>query len=176
MKELGISSPCKALWRPPKEAKTPYQRRKTRKDRGQRNLNEGNFGQAKSGYGLNEIKAKKKDTSESWIGAIFFIMNLVTLMKKAEKLVLRPFSLLFTLLNVVHHHKKTLLCKSEHICISSSNQDRSNTNIWQYKISRPYLILYNLIIKNDYFNYFNSIFIFNILKKKLILNFTNLRV
>lgn len=90
MKELGIDSPCKALGRPPKEAITPYQRRKTRKDRGQRNLIEGKFGQAKSGYGLNEIKAKKKDTSESWIGAIFFIMNLITLLKKAEKLFLCP--------------------------------------------------------------------------------------
>ena len=90
MKELGIHSPCKALGRPSKEPETPYQRRKIKKERGQRNSVEGKFGQAKNGYGLNEIRARRKDTSESWIGAIFFIMNLITLMKKAEKLFLCP--------------------------------------------------------------------------------------
>jgi hypothetical protein len=36
------------------------------------------------GYYRN-IKAKRSDTSESWICAIFFIMNLITLVKVCEK-------------------------------------------------------------------------------------------
>lgn len=98
MKELGISSPCKPLGRPSLEQKTPYQRRKTRKERAQRNLVEGKFGQGKNGYGLNEIKARRKDTSESWIGGLFFIMNLINFMKKAEKLFLCP---IFRIISVV---------------------------------------------------------------------------
>ena len=46
---------------------------------------EGKFGQAKNTYGLSNIKAKRADTSESWIGAIFFVMNLLTLSKIAVK-------------------------------------------------------------------------------------------
>lgn len=88
LKEHEIYSPCKALGRPPKVPKTAYQRRKTREQRAQRNLIEGKFGQGKNGYGLNLIKARKQNTSESWIAAIFFVMNLVTFMKKAEKLFL----------------------------------------------------------------------------------------
>jgi len=75
----------KPLGRPPKEELTAYQRRKRKKERNQRNLIEGKFGQAKNAYGLSNIKAKRSDTSESWIGAIFFVMNLITLLKIADK-------------------------------------------------------------------------------------------
>ena len=34
---------------------------------GKRNPIEGKFGQAKTGYGLNRIKARHQQTSESWI-------------------------------------------------------------------------------------------------------------
>lgn len=73
------------LGRPPKEKPSAYQRRKRKKERNQRNLIEGKFGQGKRAYGLNNIRAKRQDTSESWISAIFFVMNLVTLGKIAEK-------------------------------------------------------------------------------------------
>jgi hypothetical protein len=46
---------------------------------GERNPIEGKFGQAKTGYGLNRIKARLKDTSESWIASIFLVLNLVKL-------------------------------------------------------------------------------------------------
>ena len=46
---------------------------------GERNPIEGKFGQAKTGYGLNRIKARLKDTSESWIAGIFLVLNLVKL-------------------------------------------------------------------------------------------------
>ena len=85
LKEKRIRIVGKPLGRPPKEQLNAYQRSKQKKERNQRNLIEGKFGQAKNTYGLSNIKAKRSDTSESWIGAIFFIMNLVTLLKIANK-------------------------------------------------------------------------------------------
>lgn len=85
LKEKGIRIVGKPLGRPLKEELNAYQKRKLKKERNQRNLIEGKFGQAKNAYGLNNIQAKRSDTSESWIGAIFFIMNLITLGKIAEK-------------------------------------------------------------------------------------------
>ena len=46
---------------------------------GERNPIEGKFGQAKTGYGLNRIKARLKGTSETWIACIFLVLNLVKL-------------------------------------------------------------------------------------------------
>ena len=46
---------------------------------GERNPIEGKFGQAKTGYGLNRIKARLKQTSESWIATIILVLNLVKL-------------------------------------------------------------------------------------------------
>lgn len=85
LKEKGIRIVGKPLGRPPKENLNAKQKRKLKEERNQRNLIEGKFGQAKNAYGLNNIQAKRSDTSESWIGAIFFIMNLITLGKIAEK-------------------------------------------------------------------------------------------
>ncbi len=56
---------------------TTHEKRKRKKEFNERNEIEGKFGQAKQKYGLNNIKAKKSNTSQSWIGAIFFITNLV---------------------------------------------------------------------------------------------------
>ncbi|WP_373519030.1 IS5 family transposase [Pricia sp.] len=58
-------------------AETVYEKRKRKKEFNERNAIEGKFGQAKQGYGLNNIKAKLSDTSHSWIGAILFVTNLV---------------------------------------------------------------------------------------------------
>jgi len=46
---------------------------------GERNPIEGKFGQAKNAYGLNCIKARLRDTSESWIASIILVLNLVKL-------------------------------------------------------------------------------------------------
>jgi hypothetical protein len=46
---------------------------------GERNPIEGKFGQAKTAYGLNRIKARLKETSESWIAGIILVLNLVKL-------------------------------------------------------------------------------------------------
>jgi hypothetical protein len=84
LKEKNIRIVGKPLGRPAKEQLNAYQRRKQKKEQNQRNLIEGKFGQAKNGYGLSNIQAKRNDTSESWIGVIFFIMNLITLSKIAD--------------------------------------------------------------------------------------------
>jgi len=60
-----------------KQKETYYQKRKHKKEAAERNHIEGKFGQGKNGYKLNEIRARLKDTSESWIACIFFIMNLI---------------------------------------------------------------------------------------------------
>jgi len=54
-----------------------YQKRKKRQEAAERNHIEGKFGQGKNGYNLNQIRARLKDTSESWIACIFFVMNLI---------------------------------------------------------------------------------------------------
>jgi hypothetical protein len=46
---------------------------------GERNPIEGKFGQAKTAYGLNRIKARLRTTSESWIASIILVLNLVKL-------------------------------------------------------------------------------------------------
>jgi hypothetical protein len=40
---------------------------------------EGKFGQGKNGYALNQIRARLKETSESRVACIFFVMNLIHL-------------------------------------------------------------------------------------------------
>jgi hypothetical protein len=85
LKDNNIRIVGHPLGRPKKVKQTAYQKRKLKKERNQRNLIEGKFGQGKNAYGLSCIKAKRRDTSESWISSIFFIMNLITLMKIAEK-------------------------------------------------------------------------------------------
>lgn len=72
LKEMGIKLLAKPLGRP-SAVKKEYVRP------GERNPIEGKFGQAKTGYGLNNIKARLKHTSESWIASIFMVLNLVKL-------------------------------------------------------------------------------------------------
>ena len=79
LKEKNIRIVGKPLGKPPKEKLNAYKRGKLKKERNQRNLIEGKFGQAKNAYGLSDIQARRSDTSESWIGAIFFVMNLIKL-------------------------------------------------------------------------------------------------
>ena len=86
LKEKGIEIYGKPLGRPPKEpAETPSQKYRKKKKAAQRNHIEGKFGQGKRGYGLNNIKARLSETSESWINAIIFVMNLTKLIQVAEK-------------------------------------------------------------------------------------------
>jgi len=83
LKELGIRITGKPLGRP-LENESYYQKNKRKKEHRERNHIEGKFGQGKNAYGLKTIRAKRQDTSESWISAIFFVMNLVKLYKLSD--------------------------------------------------------------------------------------------
>ncbi len=75
LKELGIKLRAKPLGRPKAvEAHVSP---------GERNPIEGKFGQAKSAYGLNRIKARLQQTSQSWIASIIMVLNLVKLAGQA---------------------------------------------------------------------------------------------
>lgn len=78
-KENNIRLSATPKGKPPKLS--AYQKSKRKKEYGRRNQIEGKIGQAKQGYGLNQIKAKLKNTSETWIGLTLFVANI---MKFAE--------------------------------------------------------------------------------------------
>jgi hypothetical protein len=71
LKEKGIKLIAKPLGRPSAVG--------NHVSPGERNPIEGKFGQAKKAYGLNCIKARLRNTSESWIACIFLVLNLVKL-------------------------------------------------------------------------------------------------
>jgi hypothetical protein len=77
LKEMGIKLIGKPLGRPPKGERFEV-------DPGIRNPIEGKFGQGKRAYRLGRVYAKLKDTSESWIAAAFFVMNLLKLVKQSQ--------------------------------------------------------------------------------------------
>lgn len=77
LKEKGILLKAKPLGRPSKEALS------NQVSPGERNPIEAKFGQAKTGYGLDRIKARLVDTSESWIASIILVLNLVKLAQVA---------------------------------------------------------------------------------------------
>ena len=85
LKKLGIRFVGKALGRPPKEQLSYKEKRKQQKELNERNHIEGKFGQGKNGYNLNKIRARQQKTSESWVSCIFFVMNIVALVKLLGK-------------------------------------------------------------------------------------------
>ena len=72
LKFLGIKLRAKPLGRP-KAVDVEHVRP------GERNPIEGKFGQAKTAYGMNRIKARLQQTSQSWIATIVLVLNLVKL-------------------------------------------------------------------------------------------------
>lgn len=88
LKDVGITLRAKPLGRPPavkQEHVSP----------GERNPIEGKFGQAKTAYGMNRIKARLQNTSESWIATIVLVLNLVKLTKSV------PYSLLCKMVSYI---------------------------------------------------------------------------
>ena len=81
LKEKEIRFVGKQLGRPPKTSSA--EKRKLQKEMSGRNEIEGKFGQGKNAYGLQKIKARMKETSESWIMSIYFILNLIKLSERA---------------------------------------------------------------------------------------------
>ena len=62
----------------PKKKKTAYQKRKQHLEYAERNHIEGRIGNAKQAPTLDKIKAKLRDTSETWIATTLFVLNLTT--------------------------------------------------------------------------------------------------
>lgn len=83
LKERGIRITAPPLGRTSKERKEEsyYKKQKRKKEATERNHIEAKFGQGKNGYRLNQIRAVLRLTSESWIAAIFFVMNLMNYRK-----------------------------------------------------------------------------------------------
>jgi transposase, IS5 family len=77
LKEMGIKLVAKALGRPSKKAVEDHV------SPGERNPIEGKFGQAKTAYGLDKIRAKLSITSQSWIASIALVLNLVNMTRRA---------------------------------------------------------------------------------------------
>jgi len=75
LKELNIMLKAKPLGRP-RAVETKHVRP------GERNPIEGKFGQAKTAYGMNRIKARLQGPSESWIATIIMVLNLVKLTRE----------------------------------------------------------------------------------------------
>ena len=79
--EKNIRFSGKPLGRPPKitaenAEQLKKERKRRKKENGIRSRIEGKFGEGKRGYDLDLVKAKWPETSESWIAAIFFVMNI----------------------------------------------------------------------------------------------------
>lgn len=84
LKDRGIHFAGKPLGRPRKETDENREelrqlKARQREEYRQRIPIEGKFGQGKTGYGLNYIKARRMDTSSAWINSIFLVMNLLVL-------------------------------------------------------------------------------------------------
>ncbi|WP_222840300.1 MULTISPECIES: transposase [Echinicola] len=84
LKSKGIKLSAKLLGRPSARAVEDHVRP------GERNPIEGKFGQAKNGYGMDRIRARLRNTSQSWIASIILVLNLVRLAGRA--LLCRSFS------------------------------------------------------------------------------------
>lgn len=116
LKEQGIKLAAKPLGRPSVKAVENHVRP------GERNPIEGKFGQAKNGYGMNCIKARLKNTSQSWIASIILVLNLVKLAGQA--LLLQTFSAWEMLGNVVLQALGTLM-----VNIKTKNQLRLRSGL-----------------------------------------------
>ena len=79
-KENNILLNGKPLGRPTEQTKERI--KELRKGVGERNCVEGKFGQAKRWYGMGNIHAKLQTTSESMIGAIVVVLNLIRLVQQ----------------------------------------------------------------------------------------------
>jgi hypothetical protein len=84
LKERNIRITAAPLGRKSKQKVNQYQKGKLKKEAAERNHIEAKFGQGKNGYNLNKIRAKLKETSESWVSCIFFVMNLINYQKKTS--------------------------------------------------------------------------------------------
>jgi len=106
LKALGIRYSGKQLGRPSANSQTQYSKRKQKMEQGIRNQVEGKFGQGKNSYNLNKVRARTSKTSESWIAAIFFVMNLIRFSKEFLFSYLKEvLSSLFSVQDIFYWHR-----------------------------------------------------------------------
>jgi hypothetical protein len=109
LKEKGIQFVGRSLGRPSAEQK--QKEKLLIKEMAERNAIEGKIGQGKNGYGLAKIKARLRDTSESWISAIYLVMNLVKLVQNRASYY---FKIACYLLQAILMKSKVTFVKTEH--------------------------------------------------------------
>lgn len=103
LKKHNIEHRGQPLGRPKKDENgnnKPQYNHIQQQEANQRNHVEGQFGTSKDAYGLNRVRAKTQITSESWIANIFFILNIVKLLKVARKAMLDPFYALAKIIKI----------------------------------------------------------------------------
>ncbi len=139
LKERSIRHIGSPLGRRPKqEHKTAYQKRKEKKEFAERNHIEGKFGQGKNGYNLNHIRARRSDTSISWIAAIIYIMNLIRFAK----------DFLFSFLNLI-----MVKCKA----VYSNTLIGYRSNRYLVDLSKHFT--FGSHFQNKYFVYFSKLYL-----------------
>lgn len=111
LKALGIKLRAKPLGRP-KAVDVEHVRP------GERNPIEGKFGQAKSAYGMNRIKARLQQTSQSWIATIVLVLNLAKLAGQV------PFFFIFQMLTFSANGLFRLLLQIKIILAVNSNVEK----------------------------------------------------
>ena len=116
LKEHGIRHTGRPLGRKPKIELSPAQKKVAQIEKNERNHIEGKFGQGKSRYNLNKIMAKLQDTAQSWISAIFFVMNILKLSRVSCALILKAFILNIFVVQMTLKNKLTLLSPNNKIC------------------------------------------------------------
>jgi len=148
MKTHGITYGGSPLGRPKKDG--------TRSDLlpkeivNERNWIEGKFGLGKRSYGLDCIKARRADTSESWIASIFFMMNLSVLLKILGSSFL---SLFYSLIQILlkDRYKEELKTRRRlyaGFCKKSTQQHKSQQRLIQlYYGLIEYLFYHRLLQK-----------------------------
>ena len=102
LKALSIKLIAKPLGRPSSKAVAVHL------SPGERNPIEGKFGQAKIAYGLDNIKAKLKQTSQSWIASIASVLNLVAMTRQALVSLINYYIFILKipcLINISNKHK-----------------------------------------------------------------------
>lgn len=93
---------------------------------GERNPIEGKFGQAKTAYGLGRIKARLKETSQSWIASIILVLNLVKLAGAAA------------LCLIFKNLKLSFSAQAQKKSITHFNFKMDSVNFWSTKILKSH--------------------------------------
>lgn len=116
LKKNGIRHTGRPLGRKPKLKLTHAQKKVAQVEKNERNHIEGKFGQGKSRYNLNKIKAKLQNTAQSWINAIFFVMNILKLSTVPLDLLLKTFVLFVLAVKMTLKKDSTLLSPNNDPC------------------------------------------------------------